>query len=332
MITLVLFQFSGCSKDDADKMRFLNKGNQAFTSGNSAQALKYYDEALVIDSAFVDVWFNKGLVFAAQASYDEAIYAFSQAIQYKPTYYQPYLSRSNAHLAVKQYYGALEDARVLQVVWSDSANVDFLTGLIYTELKQYDSALHFFHEAGKKDPSNSEIQVNMGNVYYHMNMPDSALVYLKTNTLSTQEKAVAYNTLALISMQQEQYERSLSYIDSALTISPGNPYFLNNKGLGLLKAGGLDESEKYLNLSMRADPYNAWVYRNKGLLYLEKKEGAMAVRMLLKAYGMDDELEGIHYHLAKAYFMNDQNRPGCEQLALAAPSTKIESLKSDECD
>ena len=320
------------SKDDADKFRFLQKGNEAYSKQDEAQAIQYYDEALVIDSAYVDAWYNKGLVYDRLADYDEAIHAYTQAIQYKPTFFQAYLARAGAHYAVKQYYGALEDIKLLSIEWVDSSKVDFLAGLVYTELQQFESAINAFSRAHQKDPENKEIEINLGNVFYHINQFDSARVYLEQHITNEDQQAIAYNTLSLIAVKEKRIEEAAAYVDSALAIMPGDAIYLNNKGFVLLQQLRIMEADSVLNRSMQANPYNAWVYRNKGLLYLEKRAYGQAVKFLEKALAMDETIDEIHLNLAQALLADNQAVRACEILAEAKPSEAVNKCKKKECD
>ena len=333
LLALLIVYLVGCgSKDDADKFRFLQKGNQSFSKQDDAQAIQFYDEALGIDSAYVDAWYNKGLVYARLEDHDAAIYAFTQAVHFKPTYFQAYLNRAGAHYAVKQYYAALEDIKLLSEAWADSSKVDFLAGLVYTELQQYDLAIHAFSRAHTKDPDNKEIEINFGNIYYHINQFDSARSYLSQNFADNHQQAVAFNTLSLIAVKESKINEAAEYVDSALALEPGDAYYLNNKGYILLKQGRIDAADSLLNRSMRANPYNAWVYRNKGLLHFEKKEYPQAVRFLEKAYKMDATIDQIQLYLAEALLANGQHLRACEILAEADQTIAIDELQKQQCD
>ena len=110
-----------CSdKRDIDKLNFLKKGNQAYESNSLNEAIRFYDEAIAKDSAFVDAWNNKGLAQMQQAKYDEAIYSFDRAVEYKPDYGEALLNNAHANLAVHQHFAALEQLAQLEKIFVNS--------------------------------------------------------------------------------------------------------------------------------------------------------------------------------------------------------------------
>ena len=54
------------SKIDADKLKFLKRGNQAYENNSLKDAIRFYNDALAKDSLYVDAWNNKGLVLMKQ--------------------------------------------------------------------------------------------------------------------------------------------------------------------------------------------------------------------------------------------------------------------------
>ena len=331
LITISVTMSCG-SKDDADKFRFLQKGNLAYGNRNTEQALTFYEEALAIDSAYVDAWYNTGLVYTGMEHYDEAIFAYTKAIDHKPSYFQALLSRADAHYMVKQYYAALSDLNYLHNQWPDSIKVDFLSGLVYNELKQYDSAAYYFLSGLRKDSNNMEIIVNLGNIFYHQNQFDSSRYYLNQNFIDDKQQAVAFNTLSLIALKEQNIGEAEQMIDAALKLSPDDAYYLNNKGLISLLQGEVNMADSLINMSMRINPYNAWVYRNKGLVFYDKRDYSQAVRLLDKAFEMDDSIDNIHIDLAKALIGNGQSELACDVLAKAQSLFAVSVLQQQHCD
>jgi tetratricopeptide (TPR) repeat protein len=76
----------------------------------------------------------------------------------------------------------------------------------------------------------------------------------------------AYNGLALVYMQREQYERALQEFNEAQQIAPGNFETNNVQGLVLLRAGRWQEAEPLLEQALTAEPNNENVLSELGLL------------------------------------------------------------------
>jgi Flp pilus assembly protein TadD len=92
----------------------------------------------------------------------------------------------------------------------------------------------------------------------------------------------------------------MDYIGRALTLRPGDPYFLNNRGYVLLMMGKLPEALVDIDKSIVGDPRNAWAYRNKGIYYYLSGDAANAIRLLGRALEMDSTVREAKRYLELA--------------------------------
>ena len=327
---LLLFACGG--KKDIDKLNFLKKGNLAYTTGNLTEAIRFYDEALAKDSAFVDAWNNKGLALMKQEDYDGAIFCFNQAINYKPDYGEALLNNARANLAVKQYFAALDNLGQLAKVWPDTSLLPFTEGLIYAGMGKPEEALAAFYHSLTLDSTNAETLVNIANVYYHQRQADSAILFIRQALKLAADQPHAYNVLAMVYAGLGQYDEALQAIDMAVSFAKNDAYFNNNKGYILLQMQRLPEAEEYIIRSMKMDPYNPWVYRNLGLLRYQQQNYADAVRLLGKAMTMDATVDHIRYDLALAYAAAGDPAKACAILNQAVSrDEKEEALAREVC-
>lgn len=333
LLSIIFFVVLGCTnKKDIDKLNFLKKGNLAYANDNLIEAIRFYDEAIAKDSAFVDAWNNKGLVQMKQAKYDEAIYSFDRAVQYKPDYGEALLNNARANLAVHQHFAALEQLAQLAEVWPDTSLLYFIQGLIHSEMGQTNTALSDFLKAQKLDSTNAEIPVNIANLYYHKHQSDSAIKFLQLAIQINANQPHAYNILAMVYAYQKQDEDALQAINTAISLDKHDAYFVNNKGFILLRLKRLEEAAENIIQSMKMDPYNGWVYRNLGLLRYEEKNYTEAARLLEKAMDIDKSIENIYADLAAAYYSMGNKIKACDVLASAPTDDKVLSMTRKLCN
>lgn len=76
----------------SDKMVMLKIANIYKLLGNNAKAISFYDKIITIDKNSTDAYFNKGLVFANQKKYDDALTCFEKVIELSPEYPYAYYS------------------------------------------------------------------------------------------------------------------------------------------------------------------------------------------------------------------------------------------------
>ena len=110
----------------SDKITMLKIANIYKLKGNNAKAIDFYDKIISIDKESTDAYFNKGLVFANQKKYDDAIKCFEKVIELTPDYPYAYYSMAMSYelkdmpkKAVEYYllYSGIEtDQKMLNLV------------------------------------------------------------------------------------------------------------------------------------------------------------------------------------------------------------------------
>ena len=322
-----LYWATGCSGTEADKLRFLERGNQAYEKKDYDKALFFYKEALLKDSTFAEAWNNKGLALMQLQRYDAAIEAFNQALAYKAGYGEALLNNIKANLAVRQYFAALDLTDRLDRVWPDSAIVAFTRGLVYVDMGKPEKALPAFHQALAADSSNAEILTNIANIHYHRQRYDSARYYLQKSLQTDADLPETYNILAMVNMATGKQQAALEAIKMALSFDDDNAYYLNNLGYILLQSGDLAGAEQAIVQSMKIDPYNAWVYRNMGLLMFARQDYRQAVHYLRKAYEMDKTIVGLPVALVRALLAAGNRQAACDLLQELPPGPQVVELQ-----
>jgi len=292
----------------------LVKGNFAFEEGRYEEAVRYFREATHNDSLNAEAWNNLGLAHLKQDESDPARFAFARAIMLDPTAGEALLNHARTGLHLHQYFSVLQDMDDLDRIWPDSSIILFTRGLCFHAMGRLDQALGVFQQALRADPDNYESYINIGSVLYQMDRLDSAEWYSWKGLSINSQEANGYNTLSLIYLKKMEWERALVLVDSALKLSPGQPYYLNNKGQIEMAMGHYSSAESLFNQSMRIDPYNARVYRNKGILMLKNNRPNEAVRLIAKALQLGPASPDMKLDLATAYLANDEGEKACNLL------------------
>jgi tetratricopeptide (TPR) repeat protein len=314
-VLFLIFIAMACSnKEDVAKLNFLKRGNQAYQEQNFDAAIRYYNEALAVDSSFVDALNNRGLAEMAMGLNDEAIFSFNTALQFKPDYAEAQFNYVKANLAVGQFYASLEGLEGLEKIWQDSSIIHFTRGLVYHDMKNDEQAMASFNKASALDPDNVEISINIANVHYHMGQYNEAIALLKEAIVREAGNAQAYNILAMCYVGLNDFESAAGVIATAVSLDREDPYILNNQGYIALKQEDLGEAEKLFIQSMKRDPYNGWVYRNLGLLRLAQDNFEDAERMLGRAYDTDPTIDNLNFDYAEILIRQENYGKLCQLL------------------
>jgi tetratricopeptide (TPR) repeat protein len=110
----------------SDKITMLKIANIYKLKGNNAKAISFYDKIISIDKDSTDAYFNKGLVFANQKKYDDAIKCFEKVTELTPEYPYAYYSlamayelKDNPKKAIEYYLlylGVEKDEKMISLV------------------------------------------------------------------------------------------------------------------------------------------------------------------------------------------------------------------------
>lgn len=296
--------------NQADKQRFLIKGNDALERQEYKEALRYYTEALKIDSCYTDALNNVGIVQYENGSYGDAVLNYDAALQCDPEFWDAYANRANAYYELNEFYRALDDLEYLQRKIPDSASVYFGLGLVKTKMRKYDEAIEAFNQALSLDSSKVEVLVNRGTVYYYKEQFGKAEKDLQKAMVNNPKEANAYNAMALLRADQGNYKEALKLVNQALKIEAYQPYFLNNRGYIRMEIGD-SNAVKDINKSIVLDPRNGWAYRNKAIWYMKQEQFDQAITLLVRAEKMDDFIDQLYYYQGICYSNLGQSAKAC---------------------
>jgi tetratricopeptide (TPR) repeat protein len=85
-------------EEPTDAAGYTRRGNQYSRNGAYEQAIADYTQALELDDALADAWFNRGVSFYELGQYDDSIADLTRAIEVNPEDDNFYGRRSMAYL------------------------------------------------------------------------------------------------------------------------------------------------------------------------------------------------------------------------------------------
>jgi tetratricopeptide (TPR) repeat protein len=121
----------------------------------------------------------------------------------------------------------------------------------------------------------------------------------------------------MVEVELENYDDAKTLLSKALSLSPNDPYFLNNRGYIFLLTNEMDQAKEDIDLSITLDPYNGWAYRNKGIYYLRSGQLDDALRLLKRAESSDGFIEKVNFFLGEVYDRQNNKQLACGYYAKA---------------
>jgi len=226
----------------------------------------------------------------------------------------------------KIYNAALMLADSAEYYAPNLADVPFLRGLIYTEVRRYDEAEAAYKKVLALDPYYQGAWLNMGSAamrqgdsrkamaYYHKELkhyPTAATyhqigrVYAKLGNLDSARYAyqhslaadssfeTAYFRMAELYKQEGELDKALDYARQGLQRQPDNLNYRYFLGSLLVLSNHLPEAVAELEAVVKARPWHYWANYNLGQAWVRLGREAEGKRYLAKAESLQVELKNI---------------------------------------
>lgn len=97
--------------------------------------------------------------------------------------------------------------------------------------------------------------------------------------------------IAQIFLEAERYEDALEYLDAAYPDNQEYAHTLNRLGMGLRKAGRLEDAEKFYLRALKRESKDESIHFNLGRVYLDMKDWAKAGAAAEKALSINADFE-----------------------------------------
>ena len=118
--------------ENPEALEWYSKGTDAYKNEKFKKALKYYEKAVELDSAFAFAWDNIGLCNRKLGNYENALKAYTKSLEIDSMGTMP-----------------------LQNI-----------AVVYTYMEQYDKAISCYERLMKTDENNPEVYYGIGRIYY----------------------------------------------------------------------------------------------------------------------------------------------------------------------
>jgi len=245
-----------------------------------------------------------GHIEYTQGNLDEAISAYSKAVQYSSNYYADLLKLAKIKIAGKKYDEALVDIQKLKAALPNNPGINYALGLIEFHRKNYQASINAFVKADTGDNSlnqfyqagahfhlgNLEQAATLANSFYRRNpdyVPGKKLlaeIYLKNKQFlaaeqlirpvveSDQNDIISMNILAESLWQQDKMDESVDLLEKISTQNPDSTNDQLRLALGHIGNGDRQTAIDLLEKVLQTDPTNEKAYSILAMQYLKTNE------------------------------------------------------------
>ena len=244
---------------EADSSRLLAEGYEDYLSLTSEvrklRILAIKDlikEPYQNEESKADLWFQLGLIYAANTDYQTSVDAFDHALQIKPDYYETWNNR----------------------------------GVALGNLGRYEEAIASYDHALQIKPNDHKAWYNRGNALDELGRYEEAItsydhaLQIKPDDESWNNRGVALRNLG-------RYEEAIASYDHALQIEPDDYAAWNNRGVTLSKLGRNEEAIASYQKSLAINPNEAGIYYNIARCLARQNNLSPALENLNQAITLD---------------------------------------------
>jgi tetratricopeptide (TPR) repeat protein len=129
-------------------------------------AIRFYTNAISIDSAYATPYNTRGLAYDDKGEYDKAISDYNQALRINPNDADAYNNRGNAYYREGEYDKAISDYNQALRINPNYAIAYYNRGFAYCLKGEYDKAISDYNQALRINPNDAIAYYNRAIAYY----------------------------------------------------------------------------------------------------------------------------------------------------------------------
>ncbi|MDE6693176.1 MAG: tetratricopeptide repeat protein, partial [Muribaculaceae bacterium] len=258
---------------DAWEVRAVARQNQ----GKYAEAVADYDEALKALPRNRQIMFNRSMALGAMKQIDEADSAFTQLIEYYPSFDNAYLGRAMVRLEKADTLAALNDVENALQLNPNAYNGYLMRSDIALKFEDdKEKALDNIDQAIKLKPKETVLYINRAYLRYINNDYFGSMAdYTYALQLEPANKTALFNR-ALLRTEVSDFDNALSDYNQILSTEPDNDLALYNRAVILAEKGEFDLAIQDITRLME-------IYPTLGTPYFLRSEWYMAMGQTKKA-------------------------------------------------
>ncbi|MBD2337483.1 serine protease [Calothrix sp. FACHB-156] len=206
------------SKGNATATQWLERGNQLWRLNRNEEAVKAFDEAINLKPSYL-AYYGKGSALFSLGKKQEAVAAFEKVMKYKQDYVPAWLQQSAAYRYLNQLDKALEAIDKAIQYQPKNPNLYNQKSALLRHKKRYADSELLVKEAIKLNPRPVFFS-NLGNIYSDQQKWDLALdAYNKAIDLNP-HFAQAYYNRGNLYYNRQKWELALADYNKAIDINP----------------------------------------------------------------------------------------------------------------
>lgn len=323
--TIALVLISCCQigiAQDGDANGFFRKGNEEIRRGNTAEAVRDFQEFLRLQPSSAEGYFDLGLALESAGQLEESLTALRKAASLQPglhgvrlftgivNYKLNHLSAAHDELVSETH---LEPKNAAGWMW---------LGVVDLAQSHAEAAAASLDKAAVLDPNNLDILYHRARAHLLISKASYAAMF-KINPDSWR----VHEVLGQADAEAFRTEDAMSEFRLALRTAPHEPGLNEELGDACWTAGNLDDAAHAYSEEVKIDSANAVALYKLGSLRVTRDDAAGGVPLLERALALDPSLSDAHYYLGKGEAALGKDELAIEHFKLATNPQGTEELR-----
>jgi tetratricopeptide (TPR) repeat protein len=230
-------QAAGLSPDSPDLIYYTGEAHRL--QGEFEQALKDYQEAIIVNPTFAPPYLGRALLRLDLNSNAAVIEDLNQAIELDPNYVDAYLTRAAYWLHHEQPALALDDLGYAETLSPGLPLIFVLSAQAYLDMGDYVTALQTAQLGYEADRTLLPVYITLARCYLINEEPDQALYYAEIYLRYENDDSDAWTILGegYYLRGEDYYQSALDAFNRSIDLDDENPEALRYRGLTYLAMG-----------------------------------------------------------------------------------------------
>ncbi len=283
----ILYLEKAIERDPMNDMAYMEILFSFQISENVEQALVFFNRQIDKNPYNHLAWFYAGICLYDLELYEKSEDAFSYAIAIKDDFYEAYLQRAEALIALEQFDEAI--AILKEVLRNDKQlGITYFTiGTCYEQKEEYEDALHYYQLAINKNPGFADAWLGAGVVLNKLDKNKESFNYIKKSVELDSSNTESLMALAELNKDNGLFEEALENYLSVKQIDPTLPYLWLEFSELFFVVGNIEQAIEIITEGMQIIPDNADLKYRLAAYFYSINLNEEAHRILIGALELD---------------------------------------------
>jgi tetratricopeptide (TPR) repeat protein len=211
-----------------------------------------------------------------------------QLITSFPEDWRGYYSRSLVYMNEKNSKEVISLLEPVSDTFEKIYSIQYLLGLGYNQLKQYEAARKYFNRALTIRPNSPNVLHSIAILYDELKEWDKSDEIYNQLIQSDSSDAQACNNYAYSLVERNQsLDKALKMAKKAINIEPENPSYLDTIGWIYFKLNNHEKAKEYIEASIKINGDNAVVLEHLGDIFMKTHRKDDALKYYQRALNLD---------------------------------------------